>query len=162
MAGEEKFLNDLKKDLNRDFKKLDSNTEMANAIKKDLSPRKKSPKIKKEIKKAKTKTSQPKKVKKQKAKISKPKKLSYNLKDVPTLQIRDEREIALDFATKIYQRFNKIVKSVVLFGSTAKETATNGSDIDIMILIDDASIKWDQELISWYRTELEKVIQANP
>jgi hypothetical protein len=31
-----------------------------------------------------------------------------------------------------------------------------------VIVIDDASIKWDQELISWYREELEKLIQANP
>ena len=57
-----------------------------------------------------------------------------NLKNVPTLDLRNERDIAMDFATKIYQRFNKLVKSVVLFGSTAKQSNVPGSDIDIIIL----------------------------
>lgn len=83
-------------------------------------------------------------------------------KNIPTLQFRSERDIAMDFATKVYKRFNKIVKSIILFGSTAKQTSVSGSDIDIMILIDDATIKWDQELIAWYREELEKLVKANP
>jgi predicted nucleotidyltransferase/uncharacterized protein (UPF0332 family) len=83
-------------------------------------------------------------------------------KNFPTLQLRDEKEIAMDFAVKVYQRFNKIIKSIILFGSTAKETSVPGSDIDIIIVIDDASLKWDQELIAWYREELEKIIQTNP
>lgn len=85
-----------------------------------------------------------------------------NPKHVPTLQLRTESEIAMDFATKVYQRFNKIIKSVILFGSTAKKTNISGSDIDIIIIIDDASIKWDQELIAWYRQELEKIVKSNP
>ncbi len=89
-------------------------------------------------------------------------KISYNLRNVPTLQMKDEVNIAMDFATKVYQRFNKIIKSVVLFGSTAKQSNVSGSDIDIIIIIDDASIIWDQELIAWYRTELENIIKANP
>ena len=85
-----------------------------------------------------------------------------NLKNVPTLQLRDEKEIAMDFAAKVYQKFNKMIKSVVLFGSAAKQSNVSGSDIDIIILLDDASIRWDQELISWYREELEKLVKANP
>ncbi len=80
----------------------------------------------------------------------------------PTLKIANEKEIAMDFATKVYEKFNKIVKSIILFGSTAKNTATAGSDIDVIIIIDDASIQWDQELIAWYREELGRIIQANP
>ncbi|MBI2044415.1 nucleotidyltransferase domain-containing protein [Candidatus Pacearchaeota archaeon] len=83
-------------------------------------------------------------------------------KDVPTLQLKTEHEIAADFATKAYQKFNKIIKSIILFGSTAKKTQTPGSDIDIIIIIDDASLKWDMELIAWYREELEKLLQINP
>ena len=83
-------------------------------------------------------------------------------KDFPTLNIARDPEIALDFATKVYERFNKMVKSVVLFGSTAKQTAVPGSDIDIIILIDDVSIEWDQELISWYREEIDKLVRQNP
>lgn len=80
----------------------------------------------------------------------------------PTLKFVDEKEIAMDFATKVYQKFNKIIKSIILFGSISKGTATAGSDIDIIIVIDDASIQWDQELIAWYREELGKIVKANP
>jgi len=83
-------------------------------------------------------------------------------KNLPTLNLRTDTDIAMDFATKIYKEFNKIVKSIVLFGSTIKKTSITGSDIDIIIIIDDVSIKWDQELIAWYREELEKLIKRNP
>src|SRR3972149_2991545 len=83
-------------------------------------------------------------------------------KDVPTLQLKKESDIAMDFATKAYRKFDKLVKSVVLFGSTAKQTTVTGSDIDIIILLDDVSVNWDEELIAWYRKELEKIIKANP
>ena len=66
-------------------------------------------------------------------------------------------DIAYDFATKTYQKFREIVKSVVLFGSTAKETQQEKSDIDIIIIVDDATIKWTQELVAWYRQELSKL-----
>ena len=90
------------------------------------------------------------------------KKKSEIKKDVPTLQLRTESEIAMDFATKLYKRFNKMIKSVVLFGSSVKQTSTAGSDIDIIAILDDVSIKWDQELIAWYRTELDKILRRNP
>src|SRR3970040_2451640 len=83
-------------------------------------------------------------------------------KNVPTLQLKKEMDIAMDFATKAYKKFDKIIKSIVLFGSAAKQTAVTGSDIDIIILLDDVSVNWDEELIAWYREELEKIIKANP
>jgi len=83
-------------------------------------------------------------------------------KDIPTLQLKTEQEIAMDFATKVSRNFNKIVKSVILFGSTVKKTAVAGSDIDIIIIIDDVSVKWDRELIAWYREELDKILKVNP
>ena len=83
-------------------------------------------------------------------------------KDYPTLQLKLESEIAMDFAVKVYERFNKIVKSIVLFGSSVKQTAVAGSDIDIIIIIDDVAINWDQELIAWYREELDRILRKNP
>lgn len=84
------------------------------------------------------------------------------IKEYPTLKIIDEKEIAMDFATKAYQKFNKMIKSVILFGSQTKNTSTSTSDIDIIVIVDDASIVWDAELTAWYREELGKVIQVNP
>ncbi len=82
--------------------------------------------------------------------------------DIPTLNIKDDQDIAQDFAIKLYEKFNKIIKSIVLFGSAAKQKSTKGSDIDIIIILDDCSIQWDQELIAWYREELSKLIMQNP
>ncbi len=83
-------------------------------------------------------------------------------KDAPSLQLKTEHDIAMDFAVKAYQRFNKIVKSIVLFGSVAKQEEVTGSDIDIIIIIDDVAVRWDQELIGWYREELEKILKKSP
>jgi predicted nucleotidyltransferase/uncharacterized protein (UPF0332 family) len=79
-----------------------------------------------------------------------------------TLHLKIESDIAMDFATKIYKKFDKIIKSVILFGSAAKQTAVTGSDIDIILIIDDVSIRWDRELIAWYREELDKTIKSSP
>lgn len=114
--------------------------------------RKKSPKNKSKIKKFLSK-----KIKSKKTTISK-----KDIEKFPTLNLKKEKDIAMDFATKVYKRYDKIIKAVILFGSTAKNTSVTGSDIDIVILIDDVTINWSQELIAWYRTELDKLIRGNP
>jgi len=99
--------------------------------------------------------------------MAKHKKISKKVKkireqDIPTLQLKKESEIAMDFALKVYKKFEKSIKSIILFGSTVKQTNVPGSDIDIIIVIDDVSIKWDTELVAWYREELDKILRANP
>lgn len=84
------------------------------------------------------------------------------LKHFPTLKLRSERDIAMDFSTKVYQKFDKMIKATILFGSAAKYTNISGSDIDVILIVDDASVKFDEELIAWYREELGKIIQGNP
>lgn len=79
-----------------------------------------------------------------------------------TLEIAGERDIAQDFAMKTYSKFDQMIKSVILFGSSAKKVATPESDIDVVIIIDDVAIRWDEELIAWYREELGKIIANNP
>jgi len=100
-----------------------------------------------------------KKIVKQKSEVrkAKPKK-----SDFPTMKIAGERGIAMDFAMKVYEKFDQMIKSVVLFGSSVKKVAVPGSDIDIIVIIDDVSVRWDEELIAWYREELGKLIVANP
>jgi len=72
-------------------------------------------------------------------------------------ELLSEYDIAYDFAAKVYDKFKQVIKSIVLFGSTAKHTQQRRSDIDIIIIIDDATIKWTQELVAWYRQELAKL-----
>ncbi|HLF53707.1 MAG TPA: nucleotidyltransferase domain-containing protein [Candidatus Nanoarchaeia archaeon] len=71
-----------------------------------------------------------------------------------------ERDIAMNFAVKVQEKFDTLVKASILFGSQAKNTASAKSDIDIILVVDDASVEWDLELIAWYRTELGKVISS--
>jgi len=94
-----------------------------------------------------------------KIKLSKGEKIEIS-KD--TLKLVKRKDIASDFATKAYAKFGKIIKSVILFGSTAKGVAEEKSDIDVIIIIDDCTIQWDEELIAWYREELGKLIKENP
>lgn len=79
-----------------------------------------------------------------------------------TLNLKTDHEVATDFAVKAYEKFNKLIKSIILFGSVEKEKTVSGSDIDLIIIIDDVSLNWDQELIAWYREELDKILQTSP
>jgi uncharacterized protein (UPF0332 family) len=81
-------------------------------------------------------------------------------KKVEINPLTSEKDIAMDFAEKVQRRFDRLVKASVMFGSQTQEmnSATSGSDIDIILIIDDVSIDWDLELISWYREELGKLI----
>jgi len=90
------------------------------------------------------------------------KKKEPNKTEFPSLQLKLESDIAMDFAVKAYEKFDKVVKSIILFGSSVKQTEVAGSDIDIILILDDATIIWDQELIAWYRQELDKILRANP
>ncbi|NCO11682.1 hypothetical protein CO038_01490 [Candidatus Pacearchaeota archaeon CG_4_9_14_0_2_um_filter_39_13] len=74
---------------------------------------------------------------------------------------KNEKDIAMDFAVGVHKKFADLIKASILFGSQAKNQQGPGSDIDIILIIDDATIDWDMELIAWYREELGKIISAN-
>lgn len=74
-------------------------------------------------------------------------------------QLKKKYDIAYDFSTKVYKQFQTVVKSIILFGSTAKDTAKERSDIDIIIIVDNCTIKWDDELSAWYRQELSNLVK---
>lgn len=73
-------------------------------------------------------------------------------------KFKTEKDIAMDFATKVQRKFDHLIKASVLFGSQVSGEAKPGSDIDIIIILDDAAINWDMELTTWYREELSKLI----
>ena len=74
---------------------------------------------------------------------------------------KTDQDIAMDFATKAYKKFQEAIKSIVLFGSVSKKSTTKGSDIDILVIVDDCSVQWDQELIAWYREEMGKIVEKH-
>src|SRR3989344_5274306 len=91
-------------------------------------------------------------------------KSSIKMKERPILRRSNmsEKDIAMDFAMKVQKKFDRLVKSSILFGSqaTAKDNAVEGSDIDIILIVDDAAVEWDLELVSWYREELGKLVAS--
>ncbi|MFH1182396.1 MAG: nucleotidyltransferase domain-containing protein [Candidatus Woesearchaeota archaeon] len=72
---------------------------------------------------------------------------------------RQDMSKAYEFSKKLYDEFGPLVKAIVLFGSTSKAQRTNpGSDIDILIIIDDTETVLTRELIETYRIIVEKLI----
>lgn len=66
-------------------------------------------------------------------------------------------DLAYQFAKKIYQEFKELVKAVVVFGSSVRGKNVKG-DIDVLIVIDDLSVKLSQELLEAYRVITEKTM----
>lgn len=86
------------------------------------------------------------------------------IEEVPIAEqksLKSEKDVAMDFALQVHRKFDRLIKASILFGSQAKGTASADSDIDIIIIVDDASVNWDIELIAWYREELAKIIAAS-
>ena len=81
-------------------------------------------------------------------------------KDGDKGRLISDTQIAYDFAVKCYKKFRDVIKAIALFGSVPKMEAKEKSDIDLIIIIDDCTINWDDELISWYREELAKLLAA--
>lgn len=75
---------------------------------------------------------------------------SVALKEIP---------IIYDFTAKVVKMFGSFIKSVVVFGSFAKGDISEESDIDLLILIDDASIGLTPEIIAFYNKELDKLLR---
>ena len=73
--------------------------------------------------------------------------------------LENDYDIAYDFAVKAYNKFQDVIKSIALFGSVAKKTPYKKSDIDIIIIVDDCTVLWDEELIAWYRENLAIMLE---
>lgn len=88
--------------------------------------------------------------------------MAKSVKSAKTIKTREtlvnEKEIAMTFAQAVHEKFDRLVKASILFGSQTKNSAGPKSDIDIIFIVDDSSISWDLELVSWYREELGKII----
>ena len=66
-------------------------------------------------------------------------------------------ELARKFVKRIYSEFGNFLKTVVLFGESARKTGKE-HDIDVLIVVDDVSVILSPELIQTYRLIVEKAI----
>ncbi len=68
-----------------------------------------------------------------------------------------EFSIAKIFATRVYKEFGDFIKAIVLFGS-ATQDGTKPHDIDILIVLDDVRVEFNEEIVQTYRIILQKII----
>jgi uncharacterized protein (UPF0332 family) len=67
-------------------------------------------------------------------------------------------DIAYRFANDLYKELGSLIRAVVIFGSTARRTETEKSDIDILIVIDDLMINLTREVVDAYRLIVKRTI----
>jgi len=70
---------------------------------------------------------------------------------------KESIDLAYLFAKQCHKECRDLIKAIVLFGSTARKKQ-GANDIDILVIIDDVSIKLTPELIQTYRVILGKII----
>ncbi len=82
------------------------------------------------------------------------KKHSYNKDNYSSKSI----DLAYKFTKEIHKELKDLLKAVVIFGSTARKKE-DSNDIDILLVVDDASIEFSEELTRTYRVIVEKTVQ---
>lgn len=77
---------------------------------------------------------------------------------------KNDSDVAYEFAKEAYKEFGTFLKTVVLFGSSAKNPNQHNSDpkkegdIDILLIVDDVTIIVTPEIIETYKIVLQKLI----
>ncbi|MFA6461258.1 MAG: nucleotidyltransferase domain-containing protein [Candidatus Woesearchaeota archaeon] len=77
-----------------------------------------------------------------------------NIHKYPTEDFR----IALKFAEQTKKELDNFVISIILFGSSARREDTAKSDIDILVITDDANFTINEPLVEAYRIIVENII----
>ncbi|MBW2995990.1 hypothetical protein KY332_01685 [Candidatus Woesearchaeota archaeon] len=72
----------------------------------------------------------------------------------------EDLTIARSFAKRIKTEFGDFLKAVVLFGSAARKRTPVGQkgDVDVLIVVDDLSIRMTRDVIEAYRLIIERTI----
>ncbi len=73
---------------------------------------------------------------------------------------RQNIDLAYKFAKRLYEEAGDLIKSVVLFGSEAKnlDKEKESHDIDVLVIVDDVTIDFSRELAETYRIIVEKIV----
>jgi predicted nucleotidyltransferase/uncharacterized protein (UPF0332 family) len=71
---------------------------------------------------------------------------------------KEDMDIVYRFTSELYKEFGEFLKGVVLFGSAVKDPQKKSGDIDILIIVDDASIILTADVAETYRIIVEKLV----
>ncbi len=67
-------------------------------------------------------------------------------------------DLAYRFSKEIHEELSDLVKGIILFGSAARKKQ-DVNDIDILLILDDVSVRLVPELVQTYRIIVEKAVQ---
>lgn len=73
-------------------------------------------------------------------------------------KIADKKNIAMNFATKLYSKFKGFVRTIILVGSLTTRKEKKVSDIDLIVIVDNVTAKLTGDFMNFYRAELAKMI----
>lgn len=73
--------------------------------------------------------------------------------------IDKEVRIIYDFTTKVLKEFGTFIKTVALYGSFVRHQMEMGSDVDVLVIVDDASVHLTPTLMNAYEVELAKILR---
>ncbi|HII15547.1 MAG TPA: hypothetical protein HA362_04510 [Nanoarchaeota archaeon] len=68
-----------------------------------------------------------------------------------------EFAMAQKFAGRVWKEFGDFIKAVVVFGSVTQQ-GKDRKDIDILVILDDVRIKFNEEIVQTYRIIVEKIV----
>ncbi len=73
---------------------------------------------------------------------------------------KEDIDVVYTFSKEVKKELGNLLKGIILFGSTARHLNTNkkSNDIDILLIIDDVTVKLTAELIQTYRIIVEKIV----
>ena len=73
---------------------------------------------------------------------------------------REDIDVVYKFSSEVKKELGSLLKGIILFGSTARHIDTNkkSHDIDILLILDDVTVKFNAELIQTYRIIVEKIV----
>lgn len=66
-------------------------------------------------------------------------------------------KLAQKFAEEVVKKFKKIVKSVIVFGSTSRGDVTKDSDIDLLVIFDDTAARFTPEMKEAFDEKLQEI-----
>ena len=81
-------------------------------------------------------------------------------KEHPNLEkyYKHDIDTAYRFANELYRELGSMLRAVVIFGSTARQTKQPTGDLDILVILDDLLMNMSPEVVEAYRVIVQKII----
>ncbi|MBI2542654.1 MAG: nucleotidyltransferase domain-containing protein [Candidatus Aenigmarchaeota archaeon] len=81
----------------------------------------------------------------------------------PKLETKEQRiEVVKNYAKKVLDKYGKYVKAIVMMGSVVREEFKPKSDVDVFVVVDDATFQLTNEMLDKIDADLLKLTEEVP